>query len=91
MLGISPFVSIRAALLLPVILSACASFETSEVKLGSIRTVGIISAVGDEFSFTTAGLAGFDSGDRRYSVELDDPGAFAKRADQVVAWRNRLS
>jgi hypothetical protein len=75
MLGISPFVSIRAALLLPVILSACASFETSEVKLGSIRTVGIISAVGDEFSFTTAGLAGFDSGDRRYSVEswgLDD-------------------
>ena len=75
MLGISPFVSIRAALLLPVILSACASFETSEVKLGSIRTVGIISAVGDEFSFTTAGLAGFDRGDRRYSVEswgLDD-------------------
>jgi hypothetical protein len=75
MLAISRFVSIRAALSLPLILSACASFESNEVKLQLVRTVGIISAVGDEFSFTTAGLAGLDRGDRRYSVaswDLDD-------------------
>src|SRR5882757_1530854 len=58
-----------------VLLSACAKFETGETKLQRIKTVGVVSAVGDEFSFTRAGLNGTDTGDRRFPIGqwgLDD-------------------
>lgn len=66
---------IATALVLLGSLCACGTFEGSEAKLRTIKTVGIVSAVGDEFSFTRAGLTGFDNGDRRSSIAawgLDD-------------------
>jgi len=56
-------------------LAVCAKFETGETKLQRIKTVGVVSAVGDEFSFTRAGLNGTDTGDRRFPIGqwgLDD-------------------
>ena len=64
-----------AALLLAIMTSACASIDAFPPKLQAIRTVGIISAVGDEFTLTNAGLTGFDNGDRVFPIEawgLDD-------------------
>jgi hypothetical protein len=54
---------------------AQAWFETRDAKLGSVRTVGIISAVGEQFTWGRAGLTGLDTGTRRVSVAhwgLDD-------------------
>jgi hypothetical protein len=73
--GISRFISARAALLLPLILSACANFEKSEVKLQAVKTVGIISAIGDDFTFTPAGLSVVEGKSQHYSIAswgLDD-------------------
>jgi hypothetical protein len=53
-------VSLATAVLV-VNLSACASFETHETKLQAVKTVGIISAVGDEMSFVQAGLTGLNN------------------------------
>jgi hypothetical protein len=50
-----------AAILLAVNLGACAMFETRETKLQAVKTVGIISAVGDEMSFAKAGLTGLSN------------------------------
>jgi hypothetical protein len=43
---------------LVVCLSACAGLETGKTKLKRVKTVGIVSAIGDEFSFARAGLNG---------------------------------
>jgi hypothetical protein len=45
-------------LLVALNVSACATFQTGETKLQAIKTVGIISAVGDEMSFARTGLTG---------------------------------
>jgi len=50
-----------ATALLAVNLSACATFETGETKLQAVKTVGIISAVGDDMSFVKAGLTGLNN------------------------------
>src|SRR5437879_7355600 len=50
-----------ATALLAVNLSACATFETGETKLRAVKTVGIISAVGDDMSFVKAGLTGLNN------------------------------
>jgi hypothetical protein len=50
-----------ATAVLAVNLGACASFETRETKLQAVKTVGIISAVGDEMSFVQAGLTGLNN------------------------------
>jgi hypothetical protein len=47
--------------LLAVNVSACATFETRETKLKAVKTVGIISAVGDDMSFVKAGLTGLNN------------------------------
>jgi hypothetical protein len=47
--------------LLAVNVSACATFETHETKLKAVKTVGIISAVGDEMSVVRAGLTGLNN------------------------------
>src|SRR5258707_5364818 len=48
-------------LLVALNVSACANFQTGETKLQAVKTVGIISAVGDEMSFARAGLTGLNN------------------------------
>jgi hypothetical protein len=57
------------------LVGACASREVSAPQLRSFETVGVISAIGDEFTLTKAGLTGLDSGARRLAIaawRLDD-------------------
>jgi hypothetical protein len=63
------------ALLLAVMVSACASIDAAPPKLQAVQAVGIISAVGDEFTLTKAGLTGFENSTHIVSIEawgLDD-------------------
>jgi hypothetical protein len=55
--------------------SAGALFETRDARLQAVKTVGVISAVGDRFAFSRAGLTGFDNATRSVSIAawaLDD-------------------
>ena len=64
-----------AAVLLAVSVSACAVFETGQTKLQAVKTVGIISAVGDEMSFAKAGLTGLNNRTQSFAIGswgLDD-------------------
>jgi hypothetical protein len=54
-------VSFATLLLVGVSVGACAMFETGQTKLQGVKTVGIISAVGGEFSFARAGLTGLNN------------------------------
>jgi hypothetical protein len=49
-------------------LSACASMEATN-RLQGIKTIGIISAIGDKFTFTETGLTGFDNAPHSVSIE----------------------
>ena len=54
---------------------AHAWFETRDAKLQSVKTVGIISAIGDQFTFAKAGLTGLDNSPRSGPIAswgLDD-------------------
>ena len=54
---------------------AHAWFETRDAKLQSVKTVGIISAIGDQFTFEKAGLTGLDNSSRSGPIAswgLDD-------------------
>jgi hypothetical protein len=54
---------------------ACATFETHQTKLQAVKTVGVISAVGDEMSFASGGLTGLDNRSQRFPIAswgLDD-------------------
>ena len=54
---------------------ACASFETRQTKLQAVKTVGIVSAVGDEITFAKGGLTGLDNRSQRFPIGswgLDD-------------------
>ncbi|WGD48984.1 hypothetical protein QA641_25450 [Bradyrhizobium sp. CB1650] len=58
-----------------VSLSAAAAFETRATRLQAIKTVGVISAIGDEISVTRAGLTPLSKSDQSASVGswgLDD-------------------
>ncbi len=60
---------------LSLMLTACSTLEAGGSKLKSVRTVGIVSAVGNELDATHAGLNGFDNDDQRFSIaswKLDD-------------------
>jgi hypothetical protein len=68
--------------------SARALFETRDSKLQAVKTVGVISAVGDQFVFSKAGLTGFDNASRSVSVAswaLDD--FFAQQATTMLSGR----
>jgi len=39
-----------------ILLSACTTFQTGKTKLQTVKTVAVISVIGDQFSFTRAGL-----------------------------------
>jgi hypothetical protein len=54
---------------------AHAWFETRDAKLQAVKTVGIISAIGDQFTFEKAGLTGLDNSPRSGPIAswgLDD-------------------
>jgi hypothetical protein len=44
------------SLLLAAQISGCASLKRTDVRLASAKSVGIVSAIGDDFTFTRAGL-----------------------------------
>jgi hypothetical protein len=64
-----------AAVVVAVSVSACATFETRETRLQAVKTVGIVSAVGDEITFAKGGLTGLDNRSQRFPIGswgLDD-------------------
>ena len=67
--------SFAIALLFAVSISGCAMLETRQTKLQAVKTVGIISAVGDEFTFEKGGLTGLNERSQSFPVAswgLDD-------------------
>jgi hypothetical protein len=64
-----PSIRAVAALLLLLAVGACATIDGSATKPTAIKTVGVISAIGDEFTLTKAGLTGLDNGVRIFSIE----------------------
>jgi hypothetical protein len=63
------------AILLFLSSGAHALFETRDEKLRSVRTVGIVSAIGDQFSLASAGLTGLNNSSRNVPIAswgLDD-------------------
>jgi hypothetical protein len=80
--------SLVSIVLLTVSVSACATFETGETKLQRVKTVGIISAVGDQMTFAKAGLTGLDNRSQSYPIEtwgLDD--LIVKQATAALSGR----
>jgi hypothetical protein len=72
---ISRCVSFATVVVLAVSVSACAMLETREAKLQAVKTVGIISAVGDEMSFARTGLTGLNNRSQSFPIGswgLDD-------------------
>jgi hypothetical protein len=56
-------------------LGACAMFETGQTKLQAVKTVGIISAVGDQITVAKGGLTGLDNSSQSFPIGswgLDD-------------------
>jgi hypothetical protein len=80
--------SMISMVVLTVSISACATFETGETRLQRVKTVGIISAVGDQMTFAKAGLTGLDNRSQRYPIEtwgLDD--LIVKQATAALSGR----
>ena len=57
-----------ASVVLAVNVSACAMFETGQTKLQAVKTVGIISAVGDQMTFAKGGLTGMDNRGQSFPI-----------------------
>ncbi|MCA1452557.1 hypothetical protein I6F35_04900 [Bradyrhizobium sp. BRP22] len=69
------FASFAMVVVLAVSTGACATFETGETKLRAVKTVGIISAVGDQMTVAKGGLTSLDNGSRHFPIDswgLDD-------------------
>lgn len=74
-----------------VVLSAAAAFETRATRLLAIKTVGIISAIGDEMSMTRAGLTALNNPGQSVSVQswgLDD--LIVQQATTLLSGRFRV-
>lgn len=72
---ISRYASFATVALFVLSVGACATFETGETKLRAVKTVGIISAVGDQMSFARIGLTGPTNPVQSFSIGswgLDD-------------------
>lgn len=66
---------IAIAILLVLSNGAHALFETRDAKLKLVKTVGIVSAIGDQFTFAKAGLTGLNNSPRTVPIAswgLDD-------------------
>src|SRR5258707_1417807 len=62
-------------LLVALNVSACANFDTRETTLQAVKTVGIISEVGDEMTFARMGLTGLNNASQSFPIGswgLDD-------------------
>jgi len=80
------------AMLLVLGRSAGALFETRDAKLQAVKSVGVISAVGDRFVFSKAGLTGLDNSSRSVSIAawaLDD--FFAQQATSLLSSRFQVT
>jgi hypothetical protein len=74
--------------LLAASVSACAMFETGQVKLQAVKTVGIVSAVGDQITFAKGGLTGLNNSNQSFPIEswgLDD--LIVQQASAVLSGR----
>jgi hypothetical protein len=66
---------LAATIILVISNGAGAMFENREKKLQAVKTVGIIAAVGDKFTFAKGGLTGFKNSSRSFPIGpwgLDD-------------------
>lgn len=75
----------RAISLALLLCSACTAIGTTAPKLQDFKTVGIISAIGDTLTLTSAGLTGFKNEEQSFSVEpwgIDD--LVASRASALL-------
>src|ERR1700676_2797871 len=71
----NPRAKVATVVLLALNLSACQTFENRETKLQAVKTVGIISAVGDEMNFARIGLTGPNNANQSFTIGswgLDD-------------------
>lgn len=68
MLTIGRYASIAMVALLALSHAALAQFKNRDERLKSIGTVGIVSAIGDQFTFAHAGLVGLNNSAQRVSI-----------------------
>jgi len=64
-----------AAQLLAASVGACASFQTGPTKLQVVKTVGIISGIGDQLTIARSGLTGLSNRDQSFPIggwSIDD-------------------
>ena len=66
------FTGVAALFGLTLTLAACSTFESEIARLRPIKTVAVISAVGDSFTFTDAGLTGSTGGSRTSDISSWD-------------------
>ena len=73
--GAKPFVRGLIGLLLALPATGCTTLDRTDVRLASAKTVGIVSAIGDDFTFTRAGLAAPTEAEQHFPIQtwgLDD-------------------
>ncbi|MBB4368536.1 hypothetical protein GGD63_001315 [Bradyrhizobium sp. cir1] len=73
------------------VLGAAAAFETRATKLQAIKTVGIVSAIGEEMSLTRAGLTGLGNAAQSASISawgLDE--LIVQQATKLLSGRFRV-
>ncbi|WBL76343.1 hypothetical protein I3J27_25360 [Bradyrhizobium xenonodulans] len=74
-----------------VALGAAAAFETRATRLQAIKTVGIVSAIGEEMSLTQAGLIGLGNSGQSVSISawsLDE--LIVQQATRLLSGRFRV-
>lgn len=70
-----PFVRGLIGLLLTLSVNGCATLDRTDVRLASAKTIGIVSAIGDDFTFTRAGLTAPTESEQHVPIQawgLDD-------------------
>ncbi|SRR5258708_20644536 len=83
--------NVATVVVLALSLSACAMLETRETKLQAVKTVGIISAVGDEMNFARIGLTGPNNANQSFPIGswgLDD--LIVQQATAALSGRFRV-
>ena len=73
--SMKPFVRGLIGLLLTLSANGCATLDRTDVRLASAKTAGIVSAIGDDFTFTRAGLAAPTEAEQHFPIQtwgLDD-------------------
>lgn len=74
-----------------VALGAAAAFETRASRIQAIKTIGIVSAIGDEMSLTQAGLTGLGNSAQSVSISawgLDE--LIVQQTTRLLAGRYRV-